>query len=691
LRSSKRSLRTILATVAIPSLLNLTAHPQAFAGSESILWNFGNGSDGLNPEGGLIADKNGNLYGTTYEGGAFAPSGKSDTPSDIGGTVFELKPPSAIGGDWTESILWSFGYGTDGAKVVSGPIMDTSGNLYGTTAEGGTYGVGTVYELKPPSTTGGDWTESILWSFGNGKDGYYVTSGLIIDTSGNLYGTTALGGVYASASVNGGTVFELTPPSTAGEEWTESVIWNFGNGTDGQGPGGLIMDTSGNLDGTTGGGGTYGDGTVYELTPPPQPGGNWSESIFWSFGNGSDGQGPGGLIMDTSGNLYGTTLYGGSYFNASACNMRGSCSGGTVFELTPPPTAGGDWTESILWSFGNGIDGANPPGSLIFDASGNLYGTTSNGGAFGEPTGGHGIVFELSPPSAIGGDWIESILWNFENPPDGNTSNAGLIMDTSGNLYGTTTAGGLTNKFVQGLGFGPGGGIVFEINPTGSESPTPTPTPTVLTASPGKLNFGNVDATGTSKPKKVTLTNKGTVAAQISTVSVTTPFTIAGGSDTCSGENIAPKKTCSFSVEFAPTTVANESGGIDVTYNGASPAVTLAGEGIAVTLKAPKSASFTPVGAGSVGTPKNIVFSNPSTITVTLGTAALGGSDPGSFKIASDPCSGQPLAAKGTCAIGVEFAPPDNESGSQGATLSLGFTYGVNGGNALANLSGKVK
>jgi hypothetical protein len=228
-----------------------------------------------------------------------------------------------------------------------------------------------------------------------------------------------------------------------------------------------------------------------------------------------------------------------------------------------------------------------------------------------------------------------------------------------------------------------------------SESPLAggaTPTPTELTASPGKLNFGSVDATGTGKPKKVTLTNKGTVAAQIATVSVSAPFTIAGGPNTCTGETIATKKICSFNLEFVPTTVGEVSGGsIEVTYNGASPAVVLAGNGIAVTLRAPKSESFPSENAGNVGTPKNIVLSNPSAVTLTFGAAVLGGSDPGSFKIASDPCSGQPLAPKAACAIGVEFAPPGDGNGTQRATLSLGFTYGVNGGNVLADLSGKVK
>jgi len=167
---------------------------------------------------------------------------------------------------------------------------------------------------------------------------------------------------------------------------------------------------------------------------------------------------------------------------------------------------------------------------------------------------------------------------------------------------------------------------------------------------------------------------------------------IAGGANTCSG-SVAPKKTCSFEVEFAPKMIGPYSriAQLFVTYNGASPAVTLSGDGTAVTLKAPKPTSFTAVDAGSVGSPKNISFSNPGTVSVTLGAAALGGTDPGSFKIFSDACSGKALAAKGKCTVGVEFARPSGASGKQSATLSIGYTFGANNGNVSSNLSGKVK
>jgi hypothetical protein len=189
----------------------------------------------------------------------------------------------------------------------------------------------------------------------------------------------------------------------------------------------------------------------------------------------------------------------------------------------------------------------------------------------------------------------------------------------------------------------------------------------------------------------VALTNKGTIAAVIGTVTATPPFAIAG-TDTCSDHTIEPKKKCSFDVEFAPATpgaVSDQT--IEVGYNGASPAIALEGDGVAVTLKAPKSESFTAVDAGVTGKAKNIELSNSSTVPVTLETAALGAPDPGSFTIASDGCSGQVLAPKSKCAVAVEFAPPGTASGAQTSTLSFGFIYGANRGSVSTALKSKVK
>ncbi len=382
-----------------------------YAHGEKILHRFGKGSDGAYPYAGLIFDTSGNLYGTTFFGGAHGA-----------GAVFELAP-NAKGG-WTEEVLYSFGGGTDGANPYASLVFDATGNLYGTTYQGGAYTLGTVFELTPNG--GGGWTEKILHSFGNGTDGADPYASLIFDTVGNLYGTTYQGGVSGL-----GTVFELTPKRGG---WREKVVHSFGDGTDGANPyASLVFDAAGNLYGTTYLGGVYSYGTAFELTP--KGGGSWKEKVLYSFGNAPDGANPySGLIFDASGNLYGTTGSGGVNYL------------GAVFELTPEE--GGTWTETILNSF-NFTNGSNPQAGLIFDVSGNLYGATYAGGANES-----GTVFELIPGGG-GGVWTEKDLHNFIfNDKDGANPYASLIFDAAGNLYGTTNGSGTY-----------GAGTVFQITP----------------------------------------------------------------------------------------------------------------------------------------------------------------------------------------------------------------------------------
>jgi len=392
----------------------ITGTPAA-AQTENVLYSFGaNSGDGNYPYAGLTFDHAGNLYGTTEWAGAYSS----------GGTVFELSP--AVGGGWTEKTLYNFNpHNKGGSNPYGGVIVDAAGNLYGTAAGGGAYGYGTVFELSPQSD--GTWTESTLHEFGNGNDGKAPQSTLIFDAAGNLYGNTWAGGAYTY-----GTAFKLTPQT--GGKWSEKLLHNFGNNKDGQNPAaGLVFDTAGNLYGTTAGGGNYSHGTAFELTP--KAGGAWTEAAVHEFGNSStDAQGPyAALILDRAGNLYGTTASGGTY------------GGGTAFELKPK--AGGGWTETILSDFNNsGSDGAFPYGGLIFDASGNLYGTTYLGG-----TGVYGTVFKLTP---TGSAWTETALSNFYGEGNGSKPLSGLIFDTAGNLYGTTEFGGEY-----------GGGAVFEITP----------------------------------------------------------------------------------------------------------------------------------------------------------------------------------------------------------------------------------
>ena len=411
-----------MATLAIFAATLFVVNIQAAAQiQEKVLHSFNpGGTDGVDPEVVLIFDAVGNLYSTTYYGGTYGY-----------GTVFELTP--AAGGTWTEKVLHNFNDdGTDGYQPVASLIFDAAGNLYGTTEAGGTYSAGTVFELTPAA--GGTWTEKVLHNFNSdGTDGFFPSAGLVLDAAGNLYGTTLGGGTS-----NRGTVFELTP--AAGGGWTEQVLHNFNlDGTDGYYPlAGLIFDAAGDLYGTTSSGGAYGYGTVFELTPAA--GGTWTEKVLHSFNNeGTDGVNPqAGLILDAAGSLYGTTVQGGT---GSSC--PNGC--GTIFELTP--AAGGTWTEKVLHNF-DGTDGYQPYADLIFDAAGNLYGTTEAGGTYSA-----GTVFELTP--AAGGTWTEQVLHNFKDDgTDGIEPHAGLIFDASGNLYGTTFGGGAYGQ-----------GTVFEITP----------------------------------------------------------------------------------------------------------------------------------------------------------------------------------------------------------------------------------
>ncbi len=385
--------------------------PARTAAQNMILHSFNdNGKDGSNPYAGLILDSAGNLYGTTLGGG-----------SHYGGTVFGLTP--GTGGGWTEKVLYSF---ATGYNPYAGLIFDTAGNLYGTTWGGGTgtIAAGTVFELSPNAS--GTWTAKPLHSFGQSKDGQYPSAGLVFDASGNLFGTTTLGGTQSF-----GTVFELSPKSGG---WTEKVLHSFThNFIDGFTPAaGVTLDAAGNLYGTTVNGGVLGAGTVFELTPTAD--GRWTESILHNFDfNGQDGNNPTStVVFDTNGDLFGTTSGGGTY------------AAGTVFELMP--TAGGVWTEKILHTFGK--DGVVPNAGLVIDGAGNLYGTT-------EPTPHYniGTVFKLSPNGS--GGWKNVLLRTFTDfPQNGPAPIGGVVIDSTGEIFGTTSFGGLY-----------GYGTVFDLRP----------------------------------------------------------------------------------------------------------------------------------------------------------------------------------------------------------------------------------
>jgi uncharacterized repeat protein (TIGR03803 family) len=439
----------MLAALAIS--FTLVAHSWA-ASKETVLLTFQNGSDGGNPTAGFIADAQGDLYGTAPGGGDFGF-----------GTAFKLTHNK--NGSWTETTLYSFKGNQNGTVDGAGPqaslVFDGTGNLYGTTVAGGAnppISDGTVFKLTP--TKSGEWKETILHSFncteGKGdNDGCEPYSYLIFDKAGNLYGTTLRGGGgdFTTFCQNGcGSVFKLSPNQDG--SWTESLIHTFpkGNGgtPDGQNPyAGLLLDSSGNLYGTTWIGGPDDEGIIFRLAPGSK--GTWKETVLFHFhdliNNPPDGANPyAGLLMDKAGNLYGTTRDGGGKVTG----------GGVVFQLTP--TKKGEWKEKVIHAFPSPRyhDGELVMTGVIADAAGNLYGAAPFGGGKQEPNCGDfdgcGVVYKLSPNSK--GSWTETILYAFQGAADGSEPLPDrLLLDAKGNLYGTT--------FTGGADFG----VVFEIQP----------------------------------------------------------------------------------------------------------------------------------------------------------------------------------------------------------------------------------
>ena len=387
----------------------------AAAAQEQVIHSFRlDGTDGTFPNRDLLADTAGNLYGTTVDGG-----------SQRAGTVFQLSPKA--GGGWTEQILYSFQGGADGSDPSSGLIADSAGNLYGETGGGGSNFFGTVYKL---TRSGSNWIKSTLFSFLDATTGFGPSGGLAFDSQGDLYGTTSQGGVPFGL----GTVFQLT--SDGHGNWSEHVILGFGAHRDGGGPvSGVTLDPHGNLFVVTPIG--YAQGVISKLAP--QPSGKWKESVLHRFGGTKDGAFPGGgLILDAAGNLYGTAHSGGSGGN------------GTIYKLAPRAKG---WKFSVLYAFTGGQDGAGPNGTLAFDFSGNLLGTTTQGGGNGCDFGnGCGTIFKLSPTAK--GPWQETVLHQFQADGKDGLNPQGALVSSQGKWYGTTFTGGASQS-----------GAVFEITP----------------------------------------------------------------------------------------------------------------------------------------------------------------------------------------------------------------------------------
>jgi uncharacterized repeat protein (TIGR03803 family) len=404
-------LRALSAALACALALVIVAGQSATAQTYSLLHSFtGFPKDGRWPYAGLIRDAAGNFYGTTRFGGARG-----------GGTIFKL---DAAG---KETPLFSFfrgnrfrGYKDDGIDPFAGLLQDTAGNLYGTAESGGDLtchypgGCGTVFRRKTSGKV------KVLYRFHLVDDELGPEATLVQDMSGNLYGTTIHGGDFA-CDLGCGTVFKL---STTGQQ---TLLHSFHSGTDGETPNGVILDAAGNLYGTTSLGGVGNVGTVFKVDATGK------ETVVYSFQGGTDGAYPhAGLIRDAAGNLYGTTWGGGS-------DLGSGTGGGTVFMLD---TTG---KETVLFRFADDPNGAGEPmAPLIRDASGNLYGTTMDGGTGCSTCG---TVFKLDTSGK------ETTLHNFTGA-DGAGPAAGLVQDGTGSLYGTTQVGGASNN-----------GVIFKITP----------------------------------------------------------------------------------------------------------------------------------------------------------------------------------------------------------------------------------
>lgn len=378
----------VLAFVFVCLLLFMAART-AQAQTLNVLHNFAAGkSDGAYASGNLLLDAQGNLYGTTLNGGARRR-----------GVVFEFTS------NGTYKLLYSFTGKADGISPQGSLVQDGQGNLYGVTFEGGAKHYGTIFKLAPSGAL------TVLYSFSGAPDAGLPLGGLALDAQGNVYGTTIEGGATSSICPIGcGTVFQVAP------DGTEKLLYSFQGGTgDGNYPlWGLVRDTHGNLYGTTNQGGAQDGGILFAVTP------SGSEKVLHDFqANGQPGDGAipgGGLIRDAHGNFYGTTIAGGTFGR------------GTVFEVAK------SGAETVLYSFGGKHDVFAVDHGLVRDAHGNLYGASSYGGAFN-----YGAVFEVNA------DGTEKILYSFTGGADGRRPGAGLVLDAQGNLYGTTVHGGAFN------------------------------------------------------------------------------------------------------------------------------------------------------------------------------------------------------------------------------------------------------
>ena len=332
-----------------------------------------------------------------------------------GGTVFQLAPS---GNGWTHTVLYSFTGGADGGEPYKGVTLDSEGNLYGTAVTGGggfcEGGCGVAYKL---THVGGTWTQSVIHTFTGGNDGSGPGAGLTLDKHGDVYGMTPTGGAYGL-----GVIFRLHLQNSG--VWSLKVLHAFTGGDDGAtGSAGRLVLRRGVLYGAATVGGANGQGTIFSLKHVP---GEWQFTTLYAFKGQPDAGFPyGGLTFDQAGNLYGTTYYDGA-------NDFGS-----VYQLAPQPD--GSWSEKVLYSFKGGKDGLGSISNLVLGKNGALYGTTSEGGAGCSC----GTIFKLTSDGQ--GNWKETPAYRFMGAPDAAFAYNGMVADSAGNLYGATVHGGTNN------------------------------------------------------------------------------------------------------------------------------------------------------------------------------------------------------------------------------------------------------
>jgi uncharacterized repeat protein (TIGR03803 family) len=415
-----RRICAMAVNVGLLLLILLFESPCALA-REKVLYRFPGGNHGDNPNSGIVFDSNGNAYGTTYSGGTYG-----------WGTVFSLVQSK---GGWKMQVLYSFLGTSDGFNPTGNLVIDASGNLYGTTLNGGSgncqnnnyyYCNGTVFEL---AHSNGGWKHVVLYNFcsRNACTDGAGPAGLTFDKAGNLYGSTFIGGQECEEGC--GTVYKL---SLSHGSWTEKVLHAFNEQGDGEFPNpGITVDESGNLYGTTCCGSGYGYGGVFMLKQGKR---RWREVMLYAFDGSPNNRNPNGyLTLDSVGNIFGTTSDG-----STGCSYE--C--GMVFELSR--SKNGQWVESAVYTF-DGTHGASPNAGLVLDGTGNFYGSTLLGGNYG-----FGEVFELTP----GKTWTIELLYSFSGEGADQSPNPGLIFGSGGHLYGTTPTSGYNSQYY---------GEVFEV------------------------------------------------------------------------------------------------------------------------------------------------------------------------------------------------------------------------------------